>query len=438
MKRARIVIVAGVAWKLAAFFLFAGLIGGHAGHSTLKARFVDASQLVKGDLVQVAGRTVGEVRRIRLADDGVAEIEMRLDDDGVQPLHAGTKATIRTVGLSGIANRYVELVPGPPSTPALPDGAVLATTSTRGVVDLDAVLASFTPQMRGAVQRIIEHAAAALTPATTRRLNRGLAYLNPASSRLAALGGDLVADQAAVESLIAHAASVATVLAAHRRAVSGGIRDSAAVLGAVASERASLTRVLERAPGTLRHTSATLRRVRTQTLPAVDPLLRAVRPVVAPLRGLLADAPPALRDARPLIAGLRALVPQARDALAPLPALRDRAVPAMRTGAAALGEVLPIVTGMRPYTPDLVAGLFVGFGGSIGQSYDANGHYIRVAPAVGPGLAAGLTPALPSSGVAGVRSGVVARCPGAAEEPAPDGSNPWVQDASCDTKDNHG
>ena len=28
----------------------------------------------------------------------------------------------------------------------------------------------------------------------------------------------------------------------------------------------------------------------------------------------------------------------------------------------------------------------------------------------------------------GLRTGLTARCPGAAEEPTPDGSNPWVPD----------
>ncbi len=33
----------------------------------------------------------------------------------------------------------------------------------------------------------------------------------------------------------------------------------------------------------------------------------------------------------------------------------------------------------------------------------------------------------------GYRTGLVARCPGAAAEPAPDGSNPWVPDPTlCD------
>jgi hypothetical protein len=36
----------------------------------------------------------------------------------------------------------------------------------------------------------------------------------------------------------------------------------------------------------------------------------------------------------------------------------------------------------------------------------------------------------------GYRTGVDARCPGAAVEPAPDGSNPWIPDPSlCDPKD---
>ena len=43
-------------------------------------------------------------------------------------------------------------------------------------------------------------------------------------------------------------------------------------------------------------------------------------------------------------------------------------------------RVVPIAAGLRPYAPDLIAGLFAGFGGSMSGYYDANGHYARTVP----------------------------------------------------------
>src|SRR3954452_266405 len=78
---------------------------------TVTLRLDNASQLVKGNLVQVAGTKVGTVKSIRLTDDGQAAVKIVVNDD-YSPLHEGTQAVIRQASLSGIANRYVDLQQG--------------------------------------------------------------------------------------------------------------------------------------------------------------------------------------------------------------------------------------------------------------------------------------------------------------------------------------
>src|SRR3954471_18333415 len=90
------------------------LLSGGSQH-TYKLRFENAGQLVKDDDVQVGGRRVGSVRKIELTDDNQAEVTIAVDND-FAPLHEGTSATIRATSLSGVANRYVALVPGPNSS----------------------------------------------------------------------------------------------------------------------------------------------------------------------------------------------------------------------------------------------------------------------------------------------------------------------------------
>src|SRR4051794_29777177 len=86
------------------------------------ARFVNASQLVRGNLVQVAGRPVGEVEEIELTANGRADVTLRIDDD-LAPLREGTEITVRQASLSGVANRYLDLHLAPDSAKNLPDGA---------------------------------------------------------------------------------------------------------------------------------------------------------------------------------------------------------------------------------------------------------------------------------------------------------------------------
>jgi phospholipid/cholesterol/gamma-HCH transport system substrate-binding protein len=85
-----------------------------------------------------------------------------------------------------------------------------------------------------------------------------------------------------------------------------------------------------------------------------------------------------------------------------------------------------------------VAGLFNGFGGATGGYYDANGQYTRISfqsSAYSLESIGSLLPVPASTpGLTGYQSGVTARCPGSAAQPAPDHSNPWVV-PGCDAKD---
>jgi hypothetical protein len=112
-------------------------------------------------------------------------------------------------------------------------------------------------------------------------------------------------------------------------------------------------------------------------------------------------------------------------------------VPALRSASATVTDLLPILTEVRPYTPDTVAGLFNGFGGTTGSYYDANGHYTRISfqsSAYSLESIASLLPIPPATpGLTGYQKGVTARCPGSATQRAPDGSNPWVV-PGCDSK----
>ena len=69
------------------------LLGGEEPYR-VKARFQNASQLVKGNLIQVSGRPVGKVTSIDLTDSGEAEVSMRIDSD-FAPLRQGTQLTVR-------------------------------------------------------------------------------------------------------------------------------------------------------------------------------------------------------------------------------------------------------------------------------------------------------------------------------------------------------
>jgi hypothetical protein len=113
--------------------------------------------------------------------------------------------------------------------------------------------------------------------------------------------------------------------------------------------------------------------------------------------------------------------------------VEKEATPAINSLTTAISGLTSILAGLRPYAPDLVAGLFNAFGGSTGAYYDANGHYAQISSVLsgGPvgltgvlGLLGGISGSLPVLG--GGRTGLLARCPGGASAPATAGGNPWT------------
>jgi phospholipid/cholesterol/gamma-HCH transport system substrate-binding protein len=405
---------------------------------TIHARFVDAGQLVKGNLVEVGGQKIGKVIDIRLTDDNQADIVMEITDDEFRPLREGTTATVRQVGLSGVANRFVELTPGRPTSRALRDGATLSTDQTRPIVDLDEVLDALDPKARANLQTLIRQSSTSLA-GRSQQANDALRYLNPALSQTAGLAADLSRDDVALRQLVRNTATVSSALASRRTDLAESVTNTAVTLRALAGERIALEDVFARAPGVLRRATPTLRRLR-RTLAVLRPTLRDAQPTAQPLARLLRVLPPSARHSTPVVRELRKLLPDLRTTLAAMPPLARELVPIIGKTTKASNDFLPILAGLRPYTPDLIAGLYAGFGGITSGYYDANGHYGRISSNFGAGALSGAGSLLPFPNVPSLsnyRTGLDARCPGGGVEPAPDGSNPWVPDPSiCDPSQN--
>lgn len=426
---------------LAVVAVIAILVLSNGSGETYRLIFQNAGQLVRGNDVQIGGRRVGSVEDILLTDDNQAEVQISVQEP-YAPLHEGTTATIRLTSLSGVANRYIALAPGPNSNPELAAAARLGVEQTTSVVDLDQILNTLDEPTRRGLQEFIQGQATQYAGKGP-EVNESARWFNPFLSTSAQLARELTYDTRTLEQAVVAGASVTSAVAERAPELTSLITNLNGMMGAIARENASLSQALGVFPETLRNANTTFVDLRS-TLDDLDPLLQASA-VAAPLlprffrqlRPLLNEATPVFRDFSKLISQPGPFN-DATDATRNLPALQRIASPTFRSSITAMRRGQPVIDFLRPYSPDLV-GWFRDFGQSA-ANYDANGHYARVLPITGifdyDAATQQLNPVPPSQRLAGIESGYTRRCPGAASQPRPDGSNPFAPTGfDCDRED---
>jgi phospholipid/cholesterol/gamma-HCH transport system substrate-binding protein len=390
----------------------------------------EAGQLVRGDQVQVGGVPVGSVTTISLTPDYKAKIKIHIESS-LTPLHAGTTAQVRVPSLSSVANRYIALSPGPNSNPALPPGSTLPASATKEVVDLDQLFNTLNPKTRLGLQRVIQGSAEQYAGAGE-ALGRSTELFAPSLAATDHFFAQLVRDQPVFTSFLVETAKAVTTIGARNEALSGLIGHADETFQVLGSQQASLAAGLKQLPLTLEqgnHTFAEL----PSTIGALTELVNASRPTSQPLDTLFSRLQPLLKTASPVLHNFELaisrpgpnndLIDLAND-LPQLARVLSTSSPATVT---ALRESVPITAFFGPYTPDLT-----GLLRTLGQPsayYDANGHYVHVSPVI-PDFRLGpnnnLSPASPQQSLEGLRTHQLSRCPGAATQPAADGSSPFT------------
>jgi phospholipid/cholesterol/gamma-HCH transport system substrate-binding protein len=445
-KRANWGRVLAVAALVAAVLVVGVLMFTGGGAYTVTATFPNAGQLVRGNNVEVGGRPVGKIESIALAENGQARVKLSVGS-GFDPLHEGTTAVIRATSLSGIANRYVELHLGPNSSGEIPDGGRIGADQTQAPVDLDQLFNTLDPKTRKGLQDLVRGSATQYG-SRVEQARASLRYLNPALSASSRVATELVRDRAAFDDFVRQTADVVSALDERRDDLAGLVTNSNATTRAIGSENVALARALGLLPNTLRRANTTFVNLRA-TLDDLDVLVNESKPATRRLAPLFRRLRPLVADARPTIRDLRTLIRRrGRDndlieLTAKMPALDKVAEDTFGHDIAALQKSLPVISYIRPYTPDFV-GWIEKFGHGA-ANYDANGHFARIQPLFNnfnfdDSPTGSVLTALPAdqSGKNGLVPRNTARCPGAAVQPPPDGSAPWRDsdgNLQCDPTD---
>src|SRR5829696_7213011 len=371
--------VAAVVALLAAVVVVLLLVLGGGSAYTVTAQFENASQLVTGNNVNVAGVPVGSVKEIALSDDGQAEVKMEISDEGYAPLPEETHAEIRSQSLSGIANRYVSLdLPAEENGKTIEDGGTIFQENTTSEVDLDQLFNSLDKPTIEGLKGVIRGFARAYQGVGP-QANRGFYYLNPFLSTSRRVFAELNSDQANLDSLIVDAASLTSALSERSPEISSLVANLEGMLGTIGEQQASLASAVSQLPDFMRQFNTTAVNLRA-ALDDVQPLVNASRPVARKLQPFTKRLRGFSRDAVPTVRNLNGIIkaPGAANDLIELTRLQDPLAeiavgPANRNGAArpgafpasadSLRDSLTQLSTLRAYSPELT-GWFDDFGHS--------------------------------------------------------------------------
>ena len=180
-----------------------------------KAVFSDATGVVKGDDVRVAGVKVGNVDNVEVVDKTKALVTFKVDAD--HPITASTFAAIRYRNLVG--QRYIALSQGVGGPSILREGSTIPLTRTKPALDLTVLFNGFKPLFE------------ALSPADVNKLAYEIITVFQGE------GGTL-------ESLLAHTASVTSTLASRDQVIGSLITNLNDVMATVGKRDSQLSDLL--------------------------------------------------------------------------------------------------------------------------------------------------------------------------------------------------
>jgi phospholipid/cholesterol/gamma-HCH transport system substrate-binding protein len=387
----------------------------------LRATFENAATLRTGSPVRIAGVEVGEVTAVDLSSDA-AEVTFTVGGEG-RPVHEDAQVDIRPrLFLEG--NFFLDLQPGSPSAPELPDGGQIPVTQTATAVQLDEVLTALQRDSRRNLQRLLEGYGTGLnhepTPAedadqdpdvqgktAAEALNAALRYGGPAARDTAivnrALRGERRHD---LSGLVRAGRTLFGKLEGVEAELQDLVTNFNITTGALAAESASLSETIDELAPTLEEAEPSLREL-SDALPPLRALAIEARPGIAEIEATIDAANPWLDQVDPLLSdrelgGVARLLARAAPGLAESahesgPLFRQIGLLGRCTSDVLIptGDVVIDDSGVANGTPfDFSTGqpnyreffyAAVQMAGE-SQSFDGNGPYLRFQSGGGPTL----------------------------------------------------
>ena len=390
-------VIALVLIALGTYFAFAKALP-FRHHYRVEFVAQNANLLQPRSVVRIAGVDVGQVEKVeRYRNTKMALVTMRIADRG-RPLHRDATVKIRPrLFLEG--NFYVDLKPGTPESPELPDGGMIPVTQTARPVQLDQILSALPAPTRASLQGALRGVADAFDsgqPTGAQALNRTL-KTSPQSLRDSAVVGQALLGPEAhdLSRAIAGFAKATKAVAENEDAATRLVRDFRATMNALAAKAPALQRTV----ALLGPTAVNARRAfagLNAALPSTRRFARDLVPAAKATPAAIDAAEPWIAQARPLL-GERELGGWLRDLSALTPRLAGLAHQTRRflpsiddfnrclTGVILPSGNLEIDDGPLSVPVENYKELWYSFVAQAGEGagFDGNGSFLRLLAAPG-------------------------------------------------------
>jgi phospholipid/cholesterol/gamma-HCH transport system substrate-binding protein len=346
----------------------------------VRISFPNADQLATTADVRIAGVSVGKVidkAADPQANRTITTIEM---DRKFAPIHQDARAILRQKTIAG--ETYVELTPGSPTAPAVPDGGLLSRGNVQQAVQLDQIFNTFDPKTRKSFQVWQQELARAVT-GNDQNLNNVLGNL-PA---FAASANDILAvldvEHAATVGLVHNGGTTFAALSRDQAALRSLVTSGETTFATTAANNNALADTFHVFPTFLNESKVTMARLKTFALDT-DPLIKQLIPVAQDLGPTLHAVRVLSPDLNRLFVSLGPLVTVSKTGL---PALRDvllGAKPLLGALGPFLEELNPVLGWLSQHqqlTADFLSVGATAFGARTSSALipglTGTGHYLR-------------------------------------------------------------
>ncbi len=348
--------------------------------------FSQATELASQSQVEIAGVPVGHVISVSLDHrTGLSRAAIEINRQ-YAPRPADTRAILRQKTLLG--ETFVELSPGNPHGPKLPDGGTLPQAQVAPTVQLDQIFSAFDPTTRQAFETWMQQGGVALTN-RGEQFNAAFANLYPFATNVDAVLAVLHREGAATSTLLRDGGQVFAALSQSPAQLQSFVRNNNSLFAATAARDTELAATFKAFPAFLAQTRSAINRLTSFSV-ATKPLIDELRPAAVALNPTLKSLVVFAPELRDLLVNIGPLTSASKAGFPALEHFLDESVPWLTRLKPYLGGVVPIVNYINDYRREIAA-FFANSTAttqSVGPRIAGSGtaHILRIASPINPEL----------------------------------------------------